>query len=81
MNEKTKKAALIGIVVVAVLAAAYGATGFFKGDQMVVEKSYPAPAGHKSEKQLAMEAQQSGQADPAAGSEKSEKDAAGPSGG
>jgi hypothetical protein len=58
MSENLKKTGLIVVVVVAIAAAAWGASKFFGGDQMEVQNTVTMPAGYKSEKQRALEAQQ-----------------------
>lgn len=58
MSENAKKAGLIAITIVAIVGAVFGAMRFFGGEQMEVENTIAAPPGHKSEKQLALEAQQ-----------------------
>jgi hypothetical protein len=62
MNEQTKKAGLIAVIVIALLVAGFGASKALGGDQMIVEKKVSMPAGFKSEKEQALEAQQGGAA-------------------
>ncbi len=55
MNENTKKAALIVLIVIAVLVAAYSAYNMSQGDKMIIDNVTKMPEGHKSEKELALE--------------------------
>jgi hypothetical protein len=60
MNDTTKKGLLIVVVVVALVVAGFGAKKFIAGDQMQVENTVKMPAGHKSQKQPALDAQKNG---------------------
>lgn len=60
MSESTKKAGLIVIAIVAIVAAIFGAMRAMNTDKMQVEKVVPMPAGYKSEKQAAVDAQGGG---------------------
>lgn len=63
MSENAKKIGLVALIVVAVVAAVFGATRFFGGEKMEVQNTVKMPEGYKSEKQRALEAQgQAGQA-------------------
>lgn len=67
MNENAKKAGLIGLIVVAVIAAGFGAMKFVGGDQPQVDKVIQIPAGSRSMKEIEMENQAKQQAGQAAG--------------
>jgi len=60
MNENTKKAGAIILMVLAVVVAGASALQFFGGsdEKMRVEKTIAMPPGFKSEKQQAIEAQE-----------------------
>lgn len=65
MNENVKKAGLIGLIVVAVIAAGFGAMKFAGGDQPQVDKVIQIPEGSRSMKEIEIEnmvKQQAGQA-------------------
>lgn len=66
MNENAKKAGLIGLIVVAVIAAGFGAMKFAGGDQPQVDKVIQIPAGSRSMKEIEMENQAKEQAGQAA---------------
>lgn len=75
MNENLKKGALIGIIILAVAFAGWQVTKTMNADKPHVEASYNMPAGHKSEKELALEAQaKNGGAQTAPSDPKSEAD-------
>lgn len=58
MSENTKKFALIAVVIVAVVVAAFGAMRLFGEEKMQVENTVKMPEGYKSEKQRMLEEQQ-----------------------
>jgi len=71
MNENAKKAGLVVVIVVAICVAAYSAYNMSQGDKMVIDNVTKMPEGHKSEKELALEAQaKAGAAAPAPAGEK-----------
>ena len=55
MNETTKKAVLIVVAVAALAIAGFSAMKMMKGDEMIVDQKVTLPAGHKSEKEKALE--------------------------
>jgi hypothetical protein len=57
MNENLKKGLLIGLVILAVIVAGWQISKTLGGDQVHVEATYKSDPGHKSEKQLALDAQ------------------------
>lgn len=57
MSDNAKKALLIVVTVVALVVAGLGASKMFSGDKMQVDRTVTMPPGHKSEKELALEAQ------------------------
>lgn len=72
MNENTKKIGLIAIIVLAIVAAGFGAKTLFVGEQMQVENTVKMPAGYKSEKQRALEQQAQTGAQPIQGGKDSD---------
>jgi hypothetical protein len=60
MSENAKKAGLIAIVVIAIVAAGFGAKQMFAGEPMDVVKTIPEQPGFKSEKQQFMDNQAAG---------------------
>ncbi len=60
MNENVKKFGLIAIALIAVAAVGYQAMKMTSGEKPNVVRTINAPPGHKSEKEQALEAQQSG---------------------
>lgn len=57
MSETGKKVVLIAVIVLAVIAAGFGATRLIGGDQPQVVNEVKMPGDFKSEKQQALEAQ------------------------
>ncbi|MCC7229230.1 MAG: hypothetical protein IT203_02485 [Fimbriimonadaceae bacterium] len=57
MNENAKKLGLVAIIVVAVVAAVFGANRLFGEEKMQIDNVVKMPEGHKSEKQQALDAQ------------------------
>ncbi|MDX2066286.1 MAG: hypothetical protein SFX74_11130 [Fimbriimonadaceae bacterium] len=57
MNENVKKIALVAIIVVAAVAVGFSVYNSNQGDKMIVDNVTKMPAGHKSEKELALESQ------------------------
>jgi predicted metalloprotease len=79
MNENLKKGILILVVVLALVAVGYQAMNMMGGDKMQVEKKISMPPGFKSEKQQALDAQNTAGGAPAKGG--GERDLGGPLGG
>ena len=60
MNDTTKKIGLIAIAAVAIVIAIFGAMKMTSGEKMTVDQTIKMPAGFKSEKQAALDAQAAG---------------------
>jgi hypothetical protein len=57
MNENLKKGLLVAVIVIAVSFAGWQVTKSMSGEQTHIEASFNMPPGHKSEKEMALEAQ------------------------
>jgi flagellar basal body-associated protein FliL len=57
MSEKAKQAILIVVVILALVAAGFGAMSFMGGEKPEVVKSIDAGPGAKSEKEAALQGQ------------------------
>lgn len=64
MSENAKKAGLIALIVVAIVAAAFGGKRLIAGDSMDVVKTVPPTPGFKSEKERFLEQQAAVQQSP-----------------
>ncbi len=62
MSENLKKGLLIGVIVLAVLVGGWQVMKTMNSETPHVEAVVNTPAGHKSEKELALEAQAKGNA-------------------
>lgn len=60
MSENAKKGALIGVIVLALCGAVFGAMRLFGGEKMEIQNTVKMPAGYKSEKERALEQQKQG---------------------
>ncbi len=75
MNENLKRGLLIGVIVLAIAFAGFQVYKSTSGEQTHVEAEYKVAPGHKSEKELALEAQgKSGGGAPVASDPKSDAD-------
>jgi hypothetical protein len=60
MNENAKKIGLVVVIVIAIVAAGFGAKRLFTGDQPQFTGSTVVPPGARSMKDIEMEAQNKG---------------------